>query len=141
MATGNGQAARQQCRFTGEPAIFFRQVNGPHFFSVIGVHRFHGTFAVSRIDNAVSKRRMKVGIEITNTIAHGDIHAVDGVNWFSTVGSGDIFTTSSSPLNSEQPLNNVTESSPGRSNLRNCIGSLSDGQIIYFHLHHFAQRR
>src|SRR5690606_8381594 len=69
------------------------------------------------------------------------LHAVDGVNWFSTVGSGDIFTTSSSPLNSEQPLNNVTESSPGRSNLRNCIGSLSDGQIIYFHLHHFAQRR
>src|SRR5690606_33933809 len=67
--------------------------------------------------------------------------AVDGVNWFSTVGSGDILTTSSSPLNSEQPLNRLTESSPGRSNLRNCIGSLSDGQIIDFHLHHFAQCR
>ena len=71
VATGNGQAARQQCRFTGEPAVFFRQVNRPHFFSIIGVHRFHGTFAVSRIDYAVGKCRMQVGIEVTNPIAHG----------------------------------------------------------------------
>ena len=33
---------------------------------------------------------------------------VDGVNWFSAVGSGDIFTTSSSLLNSEHPLSKVT---------------------------------
>ncbi len=40
------------------------------------------------IDNVVRQCRMKIGIEVANAAPTEVLHAVVGVNWFSTVGNG-----------------------------------------------------
>ncbi len=40
--------------------------------------------------HVVRQCRMKIGIEVANAATNEVLHAVVGVNWFSTVGNGDI---------------------------------------------------